>query len=102
MGYNKKGLGGGAENYMDELEKERAALRVTLASVEQNYQTVVKNCERRDKEIAALKARLAETQGALQWCSGSDDFSPGGKAHEGWLKVRHLVSFTPKPATDPA
>ena len=24
---------------------------------------------------------------ALIWCSSSDDFAPGGKAHIGWLKV---------------
>ena len=24
---------------------------------------------------------------ALIWCSGFDDFAPGGKAHAGWLKV---------------
>ncbi len=24
---------------------------------------------------------------ALQWCSGSGDFAPGGKARKGWLKL---------------
>jgi hypothetical protein len=24
---------------------------------------------------------------ALQWCSGSDDFAPGGKARKGWVKL---------------
>lgn len=37
---------------------------------------------------------------ALQWCSGSADFAPGGKARRGWLKLcapllmkepRHIV-----------
>ena len=25
---------------------------------------------------------------ALHWCSGSRDFSPGGQAREGWIKVQ--------------
>lgn len=34
-------------------------------------------------EIGAVKELLD----ALQWCGGSGDFSPEGKAHEGWEKV---------------
>lgn len=35
-------------------------------------------------ENAALVDRMAE---ALIWCSGSEDFAPGGKARVGWLKL---------------
>ena len=32
-----------------------------------------------------------ELQDALIWCSGADDFAPGGKARAGWEKIRHLL-----------
>jgi hypothetical protein len=34
---------------------------------------------------------------ALIWCSGSNDFGPGGKAHEGWVKTCRplLYDFAP-------
>lgn len=35
--------------------------------------------------------QLQELRDALIWMSGSADFAPGGKAHEGWLKIRHLA-----------
>lgn len=35
-------------------------------------------------EAYALIDRYIE---ALQWCSGSADFGPGGQAREGWLKL---------------
>ena len=28
---------------------------------------------------------------ALLWCSGSQDFAPGGVAREGWLKLQPLI-----------
>lgn len=34
---------------------------------------------------------LKELREALQWCSGSSDFSEGGIAREGWLKGPHLA-----------
>lgn len=38
-------------------------------------------------EAATLRAEVERLRGALQWCSGSDDFQEGGKAREGWLKL---------------
>lgn len=35
---------------------------------------------------AVLEA-LRGIRDALQWASGSPDFSPGGRARRGWLKV---------------
>lgn len=37
--------------------------------------------------IEALAARVAVLEEALLWCGGSNDFHPGGIAHEGWRKV---------------
>ena len=37
---------------------------------------------------AELEAKIEEYKEALIWCSGSADFSEGGQAREGWLKVR--------------
>jgi len=34
-----------------------------------------------------LPGLLRETVGALEWCSGSADFSEGGQARKGWEKV---------------
>lgn len=50
-------------------------------------------------EMAALRLALAASQATARslreaaiWMSGSDDFSPGGKAHTGFLKVRDLLA----------
>ena len=41
--------------------------------------------EKKDRTVAwrKLAERLAEE---LRWCSGSNDFSPGGKARKGWVR----------------
>ena len=38
-------------------------------------------------ERDALKERVKELEEALMWCSGSDDFAPGGKARTGWEMI---------------
>jgi len=38
-----------------------------------------------------LEQRIKELEEALIWCSGSEDFQEGGKAREGWLKVKKLI-----------
>ena len=38
----------------------------------------------RTLELTKVIAELIEV---LQWCGGSSDFSPAGKAHEGWIKI---------------
>lgn len=42
-------------------------------------------------ENASLRKHNATLIEALIWCSGSQDFSPGGKAHEGWKKIVPLL-----------
>lgn len=37
------------------------------------------------------RLEVRQLRDALIWMSGSADFAPGGQAHEGWLKIRHLV-----------
>ena len=39
---------------------------------------------KKDKKAVTIVGKLVE---ALQWCSGSSDFAPGGKARKGWLKI---------------
>jgi hypothetical protein len=41
-----------------------------------------------DAKVAIKFAELLDKYiDALQWCSGSGDFGPGGKAEEGWKKI---------------
>lgn len=42
----------------------------------------------------AVLARSIKLEELVIWMSGSSDFSPGGQAHEGWLKAQHLLSTT--------
>lgn len=59
-----------------------------------------------DKEVSRLRnkagvseegaGRLREALhlawGIIEWMSGSPDFGPGGKAHEGWVKAQYDIS----------
>jgi hypothetical protein len=38
-------------------------------------------------EVDRLQTKVRAMQDALVWCSGSNDFSPGGQARDGWLKL---------------
>jgi len=42
----------------------------------------------------SVLARSIKLEELVIWMSGSSDFSPGGQAHEGWLKAQHLLSTT--------
>ena len=46
-----------------------------------------KNIEMDSDLAMAFSEILDQYIEALQWCSGSADFGPGGQAHEGWEKV---------------
>lgn len=77
---------------------ERAARRLE-AVVAEAYRCTDPNCcsDEDCREIARahlLDAGLREAVEALErareamtWCGGSSDFSPEGKAHEGWEKL---------------
>ena len=40
------------------------------------------------------KKVIGELVESLKWCSGSDDFGPGGQAREGWQKgPLHAISL---------
>lgn len=41
-------------------------------------------------------AEIERLRDALIWCGGSQDFSPGGIAREGWERVVHPL-ITPHP-----
>ncbi len=51
-----------------------------------------------DELLVQRAALIEELRGAIQWMSGSADFAPGGSAHEGWLKVRHLALLDARPS----
>lgn len=38
-------------------------------------------------DVVKLVARVVALEDALVWCSGSDDFAPGGKAREGFERI---------------
>jgi len=46
-----------------------------------------KNCRIKEEDVPILTTELDKYQDALMWCSGSEDFAPGGKAHMGWMKI---------------
>jgi hypothetical protein len=39
------------------------------------------------RDVDTLEAALAAAVAALEWATGSADFSPEGFAHVGWMKV---------------
>jgi hypothetical protein len=45
----------------------------------------------KDATIRKYKQEVRALRAAVQWMSGSTDFAPGGKAHEGWLKILPLA-----------
>ena len=55
-----------------------------------NKPELINNCECAERVRELLEER-SELIGAIQWMSGSADFAPGGIAHKGWLKIRHLA-----------
>ena len=48
-----------------------------------------RNTEMDPKLAEAFAETLDKYIEALRWCSGSEDFGPGGKAEVGWQKVCH-------------
>ena len=51
-------------------------------------------------QCESLTTQIAVLREALIWCSGSQDFSPEGKAREGWIKVCQTLLQNPSPATE--
>jgi hypothetical protein len=58
-----------------------ARLEARMAAAEEAMHIALDHCE-------ALTAALRETVDIIEWMSGSMDFGPEGKAHEGWIKAR--------------
>lgn len=56
-------------------------LRAELGRAEEFYRN------QHDDIVAEKDAEIARLREALIWCGGSNDFSEGGVAREGWLKV---------------
>lgn len=44
--------------------------------------------------VGDLEAEVERLKGAVQWMSAADDFSPGGEAHEGWVKLRDELFYS--------
>lgn len=58
--------------------------------------------ERRRADLHdALKAENERLRDALVWCSGSNDFAPGGKAREGWMRLCAPLLTPPTPKECP-
>lgn len=92
----------GTEHYR---EKASRLSPVTVSNGEQNvgldtfeYKADLEDLcdyvEKRAEENAQLRERVGELEGALAdalgvayWMSGSNDFSPGGIAYEGWGRM---------------
>ena len=47
--------------------------------------------EQLEEDIGELREGLRDALGIITWMSGSDDFGPGGKAEEGWVKTRPML-----------
>lgn len=66
--------------YIENLEAENKELK----QADKTHLSARRGLEKRYSELEAEKKRLKE---ALQWCSGSADFAPKGKARTGWEKI---------------
>src|SRR5271170_5977006 len=42
-------------------------------------------------EVTQLRESLAQLTNVTIWMTGSADFGEGGKAHQGYLKMRHVI-----------
>ena len=83
-----------AEAYAGELEANGLANRVAIMRLEaklatcEKYRDAYAECDRIGTQaVRDLEARAERLEEALLWCSGSADFTAGGVAREGWLKV---------------
>lgn len=82
----------------EQSSKRAAALEASLSEASQEAR---RYCTERDAlkaECDRLQEALHLAWGLVQWMSGSADFAPGGKSHDGWIKaqydvdqIRHLV-----------
>ena len=50
--------------------------------------------------ILALVAQIRALTSAIQWCSGSEDFAPGGKARQGYEKIVQPLLIPPSEPRD--
>lgn len=79
---------------IDEQDKENAELREKMKTY---FRDAVAQQERGDEveranlglreRVAELEGALADALGVAYWMSGSNDFSPGGIAYEGWGRM---------------
>jgi hypothetical protein len=51
------------------------------------YQGMMAERDGYQADLTAAQGVIEGLRGALQWCSGSDDFAEGGQARIGWLKL---------------
>ncbi len=52
---------------------------------------IPKEWELQELQLKKARKEIQELKDALVWCSGSQDFLEGGKAREGWDKLKHLI-----------
>jgi len=96
------------EDLHGECRAEIARLREELTAWEEREASVcpedvgfVEYIGRLTAQRDAVLARSIKLEELIIWMSGSSDFSPGGQAHEGWLKAQYLLSTTCDEGTKP-
>ena len=68
------------------------ATEMALGKAAQAWCKIATSGKTMDPELAEAFAEIIdEYREALIWCSGSDDFGPGGQAREGWLKIERSL-----------
>lgn len=85
-----------AEKLEVELEQARVSLRAAQEVLAEERRLRARDDACRREAEAALRAETRDfvdrAADALIWCGGSEDFAPGGRAHEGWKRlVRPLL-----------
>ena len=87
----------------DEVERLRNAVAIAGEEIDAHINEIKRLHAKGEKAALAFATRREQLfdendrlREALFWCGNSEDFSPGGKAREGWLKLcAPLLEKTP-------
>jgi regulator of replication initiation timing len=76
---------------------ENRELRAENARLREDHSDCVQSNRYHCSQITRLEAEVDWLREALEWCSGSPDFQPGGQAREGWVKLCKPLLSEDKP-----